>query len=139
MSFWHSARLSRDGALLVFIDGVGPAGPAVRMHLASGERRRSIAYFVDQSTTGELSPSGRFLMWGYFVAFEYGSQVNLQCPSDSVAFDVAEPWAKELEVKTKGRVKVEIHNATSPLGKIFEQANQVRAGTVDIALGLRGA
>ena len=83
-------RLSRDGALLVFIDGVGPAGPAVRMHLASGERRRSIAYFVDQSTTGELSPSGRFLMWGYFVDFEYGSQVNLQFPSDSVAFDAAD-------------------------------------------------
>lgn len=60
-------------------------------------------------------------------------------PTSFFQVDVAEPWAKELEVKTKGRVKVEIHNATSPLGKIFEQANQVRAGTVDIALGLRGA
>jgi Bacterial extracellular solute-binding protein, family 7 len=60
-------------------------------------------------------------------------------PTSFFQVDVAEPWAKEVEVKTKGRVKVEIHNATSPLGKIFEQANQVRAGTVDIALGLRGA
>jgi TRAP-type C4-dicarboxylate transport system substrate-binding protein len=60
-------------------------------------------------------------------------------PTSFFQIDVAEPWAKEIEVKTKGRVKVEIHNATSQLGKIFEQANQVRAGTVDIALGLRGA
>ena len=60
-------------------------------------------------------------------------------PTSFFQVDVAEPWAKELEVKTKGRVMVEIHNATSPLGKIFEQANQVKAGTVDIALGLRGA
>ena len=36
-------------------------------------------------------------------------------------------------------MKVEIHNATSPLGKISEQANQVKSGAVDIALGLRGA
>jgi TRAP-type C4-dicarboxylate transport system substrate-binding protein len=60
-------------------------------------------------------------------------------PASFFQLDVAEPWAKELETKTKGRVKVEIHNATSPLGKIFEQANQVKAGSVDIGLGLRGA
>ena len=53
--------------------------------------------------------------------------------------DVVEPWAKELEAKTNGRVKIEIFNASSPLGKPTEQANQVKAGTVDIALGLRGA
>jgi TRAP-type C4-dicarboxylate transport system substrate-binding protein len=53
--------------------------------------------------------------------------------------DVVEPWAKELEAKTNGRVKVEIFNASSPFGKPTEQANQVKAGTVDIALGLRGA
>ena len=35
--------------------------------------------------------------------------------------------------------RVEIFNAASPLGKPTEQANQVKAGTVDIALGLRGA
>ena len=84
-------RLSRDGGLLVFIDGVGPAGPAVRIHLASGERRRSIAYFVDQSTTGRTVAVGSLpACAGYFVDFEYGSQLNLQFPSDSVAFDAAD-------------------------------------------------
>jgi TRAP-type C4-dicarboxylate transport system substrate-binding protein len=52
---------------------------------------------------------------------------------------VVEPWAKELEAKTNGQVKVEIFDASSPLGKPTEQANQVKSGTVDIALGLRGA
>ena len=47
-------RLSRDGALLVFIEGAGPAGPAVRIHLASGERRRSIAH-----SRGRLRARGR--------------------------------------------------------------------------------
>ncbi len=53
--------------------------------------------------------------------------------------DVAEPWAKRLADKTSGKVKVEIHNSTSPKGDIFKQATQVKDGTVDIALGLRGA
>jgi TRAP-type C4-dicarboxylate transport system substrate-binding protein len=53
--------------------------------------------------------------------------------------DAVEPWAKELEARTNGRVKVEIFDASTPLGKPTEQASQVKAGTVDIALGLRGA
>src|ERR1700730_7118541 len=60
-------------------------------------------------------------------------------PTSFFQVDVVEPWAKELEAKTNGQVKVEIFNAASPLGKPTEQANQVKAGTVDIALGLRGA
>ena len=60
-------------------------------------------------------------------------------PTSYFQVDVVEPWARELEAKTGGRVKVEIFNAASPLGKPTEQANQVKAGTVDIALGLRGA
>lgn len=60
-------------------------------------------------------------------------------PTSFFQLDVVEPWAKELEAKTNGQVKVEIFNAASPLGKPTEQANQVKAGTVDIALGLRGA
>jgi hypothetical protein len=84
-------RLSRDGALFVFIEGVGPAGPAVRIHLASGERRRSIAYFGEQFPNGGLSPSGRFLVPG-LVDFEYGSQVSafVLDSIDSVAFDAAD-------------------------------------------------
>src|SRR5262249_18469911 len=60
-------------------------------------------------------------------------------PTSFFQTDVVEPWAKELEAKTNGQVKVEIFNAASPLGKPTEQASQVKAGTVDIALGLRGA
>jgi TRAP-type C4-dicarboxylate transport system substrate-binding protein len=60
-------------------------------------------------------------------------------PTSFFQVDVVEPWAKELEAKTNGQVKVEIFNASSPLGKPTEQANQVKSGAVDIALGLRGA
>ena len=60
-------------------------------------------------------------------------------PKSFFQLDVVEPWAKELEAKTNGQVKIEIFNASSPLGKPTEQANQIKAGTVDIALGLRGA
>jgi TRAP-type C4-dicarboxylate transport system substrate-binding protein len=60
-------------------------------------------------------------------------------PTSFFQLDVVEPWAKELEAKTNGKVKVEIHDGTSPLGKVTEQASQAQAGSVDIALGLRGA
>jgi TRAP-type C4-dicarboxylate transport system substrate-binding protein len=60
-------------------------------------------------------------------------------PKSFFQLDVVEPWARELEARTNGQVKVETFNADSPLGKPTEQASQVKAGTVDIALGLRGA
>jgi len=60
-------------------------------------------------------------------------------PQSFFQLDVVEPWAKELEAKTNGAVKVEIHDGTSPLGKVTEQAGNVKDGKVDIALGLRGA
>ena len=60
-------------------------------------------------------------------------------PKSFFQLDVVEPWAKELESKTNGQVKVEAHDGTSPLGKVTEQASNVKDGKVDIALGLRGA
>ena len=60
-------------------------------------------------------------------------------PTSFFEVDFAQPWARELEARTAGRVRVETYNAASPLGGVTEQAAQVRAGTVDIALGLRGA
>jgi TRAP-type C4-dicarboxylate transport system substrate-binding protein len=60
-------------------------------------------------------------------------------PQSFFQVDVAEPFAKELEAKTNGRVKVRVFNGTDPQGKVTEQANQVKSGAVDIALGLRGA
>ena len=53
--------------------------------------------------------------------------------------DFAEPWAKELETLSGGQVKVEIYNNSSPFGDVTKQAEQVENGTIDIALGLRGA
>src|SRR6516165_9984024 len=60
-------------------------------------------------------------------------------PTSFFQVDVVEPWGKELEAKTNGQVKIEIHDGTSPLGKVTEQAGNVKDGKVDIALGLRGA
>ena len=60
-------------------------------------------------------------------------------PTSFFQNDVAEPFAREMEARSGGRAKVEIYNAASAFGKPTEQASQVRAGSVDIALGLRGA
>ena len=79
-----------------------------------------------------------------FSAGAAGQEITLKFshflgPASFFQVDLVEPWAKELAAKTNGRVKVEIHNGSSPLGKVTEQASQVKAGTVDIALGLRSA
>ena len=60
-------------------------------------------------------------------------------PTSFFAKDFAEPWAHELEARTNGRVHVELYDGSTPLGGVLNQATQVRDGTVDIALGLRGA
>ena len=60
-------------------------------------------------------------------------------PGSFFETDFAQPWARALEARTQGRVRVETHCAGSPFGSVHAQAAQVRAGTVDIALGLRGA
>ena len=60
-------------------------------------------------------------------------------PKSFFQLDVVEPWAKELEAKTGGKVKVETFDGTSPVGGVTDQASNVKAGKVDIALGLRGA
>ncbi len=52
--------------------------------------------------------------------------------------DFIEPWAKQLEEKTNGKVKVEIYPAGSAFGHVAKQLDQVKAGVVDIAHGLTG-
>lgn len=52
--------------------------------------------------------------------------------------DFMEPWARDLESCTGGKVAVEIHGAGSALGHIAAQYDQVRAGVVDIAFGHTG-
>ncbi len=60
-------------------------------------------------------------------------------PTSFFQVDVVQPWAKELEARTNGAAKVEIFDGTSQYGQVTAQATQVKDGTVDIALGLRGA
>jgi TRAP-type C4-dicarboxylate transport system substrate-binding protein len=60
-------------------------------------------------------------------------------PTSFFEVDFAQPWARELEARTNGRVRVEIYNGATKLGGVGAQAAQVEAGTIDIALGLRGA
>jgi len=52
--------------------------------------------------------------------------------------DFLVPWGEQLTEKTDGRVKVEVYDATSSFGNIMRQADQVRAGVIDVALGLNG-
>lgn len=47
-----------------------------------------------------------------------------------------EPWAKSIEEKSGGRVKITIFAAGSALGDATKQFDQVRAGVVDIAVGI---
>ncbi|MEG9883768.1 MAG: TRAP transporter substrate-binding protein [Hyphomicrobiales bacterium] len=59
-------------------------------------------------------------------------------PSHGFQKDFLKPWARRLEEKTHGKVHVKIYDATSVFGKIGRQADQVRAGVMDMALGLNG-
>lgn len=47
-----------------------------------------------------------------------------------------EPWAKSIEEKSGGRVKITIFAAGSALGDATKQFDQVRAGVVDMAVGI---
>src|ERR1044072_9351212 len=60
-------------------------------------------------------------------------------PKSFFQLDVVEPWARELEARTNGHVKVETFDGTSAVGGVTDQASNVQADKVDIALGLRGA
>lgn len=52
--------------------------------------------------------------------------------------DFMEPWARELEACTNGKVKVTIYPGGTQLGNIAKLYDEVRAGVVDIAHGLHG-
>ena len=52
--------------------------------------------------------------------------------------DFIQSWAEELKTRTDGQVTVEIYPGTSSFGNAARQSDQVRAGVIDIALGLRG-
>jgi TRAP-type C4-dicarboxylate transport system substrate-binding protein len=47
-----------------------------------------------------------------------------------------EPWAKSIEDKSNGRVKITIFAAGSALGDATKQFDQVRSGVVDLAVSI---
>jgi len=59
-------------------------------------------------------------------------------PSHSMATDFIGGWAKALEQRTGGKVKVTIHAGGSAYGSIAKQLDQVNVGVTDITLGLHG-
>ena len=59
-------------------------------------------------------------------------------PTHGFHVDVLEPWGKDLEKRTGGKVQVRLFAANSPFGKTENQADQVRQGVVDVAWGLNG-
>ena len=60
-------------------------------------------------------------------------------PDSYFQTDLIVPWAGELEALTQGKVKVTVLSGADPTGEVTQQATHVERGTVDIALGLRGA
>lgn len=63
---------------------------------------------------------------------------NYLPPMHGFTRDFMAPFAAELMERTDGAVEVEVYDATGSFGDITRQADQVRAGVMDIALGLNG-
>ena len=59
-------------------------------------------------------------------------------PVHGLHVDFMEPWARELERCTNGKVTVRLLPGTSPFGNAANQLDQVQSGVVDIAFGLAG-
>lgn len=57
-------------------------------------------------------------------------------PTHFIHTQALEPWAKSIEEKSGGRVKITLFAAGSALGDATKQFDQVRAGVVDIAVGI---
>ena len=59
-------------------------------------------------------------------------------PTHGFVVDVLEPWVKELEKRTGGKLTGRVFAGNSPFGKTENQADQVRQGVVDVGWGLNG-
>jgi len=57
-------------------------------------------------------------------------------PTHFIHTQALEPWAKSIEEKSGGKVKITLFAAGSALGDATKQFDQVRAGVVDIAVGI---
>ncbi len=63
---------------------------------------------------------------------------NYLPPRHGFTADFMAPFAADLSERTNGAVDVQVLDATSAFGKIDRQADQARAGVIDIGLGLNG-
>ena len=47
--------------------------------------------------------------------------------------DFIEPWARDIEVRSGGGLRLTVHDGDSPLGRLERQYEQVTTGAVDVA------
>lgn len=59
-------------------------------------------------------------------------------PTHGIEVDFLRPWTETVKERTGGAVDFEIYPVSSAFGRAERQADQVRAGIVDIAFGLAG-
>jgi TRAP-type transport system periplasmic protein len=59
-------------------------------------------------------------------------------PTHWVETELLRPWAVGVKERTGGAIDFEIHSVASAFGRADRQADQVRAGVVDVAFGLAG-
>lgn len=59
-------------------------------------------------------------------------------PTHGFQTDLLGPWAQGIKEKSNGAVDFQIYDVSSAFGRADRQADQVRAGVTDIALGLAG-
>ena len=77
------------------------------------------------------------LAGGTSLAAEYELKLSSMFPPTHFINTVAlEPWAKSIEEKSNGRVRITLFAAGSALGDATKQFDQVRSGVVDIAVGI---
>ncbi|QPC42847.1 TRAP transporter substrate-binding protein [Kaustia mangrovi] len=70
-------------------------------------------------------------------AADYELKISTMFPSTHFIQKIAlEPWAKEIEEKTDGRVHFTFFPAGSAFGDATRQFDQVRTGVVDVAVGI---
>lgn len=70
-------------------------------------------------------------------AADYELKMSSMFPATHFANTLAMiPWAEEIELRTDGRVTFTLFGAGSALGDATKQFDQVRAGVVDVAVGI---
>ncbi len=99
-------------------------------------RLRSLAFL------GAALAAGAAVAWGAAAArAQEAIELKLSHflpPSHGIHRDFIEPWARELEARTDGGVKVTVFPGPGGLGNVARQYDQVVAGVTDIAHGLTG-